>query len=115
MASFSSTSTLSPCERLPDDLLLRVLGHVMLGRPGPESWSGAARGVNRKWRALHDAACTWLRVRDGVTDEVMHALCGRLPALTSLDLDGVKSLTADGLRAVGGVSALTVLDLFECG
>ena len=84
MASSSSTSTLSPCERLPDDLLLRVLGHVMLRRWGPESWSGAARGLNRKWRALHDGACTRLRVRSGVTNEVMHALCARLPALTWL-------------------------------
>ena len=47
MASSSSESTLSPCERLPDDLLLRVLGYGMLGPRGPESWSGALRGVNR--------------------------------------------------------------------
>ena len=31
----------------------------------------------------------------------MHALCGRLPALTYLNLYGVTSLTEDGLRAVG--------------
>jgi len=47
MASSSSTSPLSPCERLPDDLLLRVLGHVMLAY-GWKRWSGAARGANRK-------------------------------------------------------------------
>jgi len=113
MAS-SSTSPLSPCERLPDDLLLRVLKHVMLGRDGRKSWSGDVRGFNRRWRAIHDAACTELDVRDGVTDEGMHALCGRLPALTCLNLGGVKSLTADGLRAVGGLTALTYLNLVNC-
>ena len=113
MASSSSTSALSPCERLPDDLLLRVLKHVMLGWRGL-MWRGPVRGVNRKWRALHDGACMWLYVNDGVTDEAMHALCGRLPALTWLSLLGVKSLTADGLRAVGGLTALTILNLHNC-
>ena len=113
MASSSSTSALSPCERLPDDLLLRVLEHVMLGWRGL-MWRGPVRGVNRKWRALHDGACTSLDVLDGVTDNVMHALCGRLPALAYLDLYGVKSLTSDGLRAVGGLTALTVLNLGAC-
>ena len=64
--------------------------------------------------ALHDGACTFLHVRNGVTDEAMHALCGRLPALKTLILRGVKSLTADGLRAVGGLTALTHLDLRSC-
>jgi len=45
-----------------------------------------------------------------VTDEV-HALCGRLP-LKTLILDGVTSLTVDGLRAVGGLTALTCLNLY---
>jgi F-box/leucine-rich repeat protein 14 len=44
----------------------------------------------------------------------MHALCGRLPALKTLFLDGVTSLTADGLFAVGGLIALTYLSLSEC-
>ena len=98
---------------LPDELLLRVLEHVMLGRDRKE-WRGAVRGVSRRWRALHDGACTRLRLRNGVTDEGMHALCGRLPALKTLILDGVTSLTADGLRAVGGLTALTFLDLYRC-
>jgi Leucine-rich repeat (LRR) protein len=51
---------------------------------------------------------------NGVTDEVMHALCGRLPALKTLNLFGVTSLTADGLRAVGGLTALTYLNLNYC-
>ena len=96
---------------LPDELLLRVLEHAMAGRDGLKSWSGVVRGVSRRWRALHDGACTRLRLRNGVTDEGMHALCGRLPALTHLDLFAVKSLTADGLRAVGGLTALTILNL----
>ena len=111
MASSSSMNTLSQCERLPDELLLRVLKHVMVGWDGRKRWCGALRGVSRRWRALHDGACTCLSVRNGVTDEVMHSLSERLPALTRLYLDGVKSLTAEGLRAVGGLTALTFLDL----
>jgi len=98
---------------LPDELLLRALELVML-RYGEKRWSGAVRGVSRGWRALHDGACTWLRLRNGVTDEGMHALCGRLPALKILTLVEVTSLTAGGLRAVGGLTALTCLNLALC-
>jgi hypothetical protein len=99
---------------LPDELLLRVLEHVMLGRDGAKQWLGGVRGVSRTWRALHDGACTSLRMRNGVSDEGIHALCGRLPTLKTLWLDGVTSLTADGLFAVGGLTALTVLNLGHC-
>ena len=68
---------------LPDELLRRALELVML-RGGEKRWRGAVRGVSRRWRALHDGACTRLRLRNGVTDEGMHALCGRLPALKTL-------------------------------
>ena len=98
---------------LPDELLRRALELVML-RDGEKQWSGAVRGVSRRWRALHDGACTRLRLRNGVTDEGMHALCGRLPGLKTLILNGVTSLTADGLRAVGGLTALTHLNLDGC-
>jgi Leucine-rich repeat (LRR) protein len=98
---------------LPDELLLRVLEHVMLRR-GEKEWRGGVRRVSRTWRALHDGACTRLRLSNGVTDEVMHALCGRLPALKTLYLGGVTSLTADGLFAVGGLTALTYLRLSFC-
>jgi hypothetical protein len=98
---------------LPDELLLRVLEHVMLWR-GEKEWRGAVRGVSRTWRALHDGACTRLDLLDGVMDEVMHALCGRLPALKTLNLRWVTSLTADGLFAVGGLTALNDLDLGFC-
>ena len=83
---------------LPDELLLRVLEHVMLRWDGRKEWRGGVRGVSRTWRALHDGACTWLDCGNGVTDEGLHALCGRLPALKTLGLGGVTSLTADGLR-----------------
>ena len=120
MGASSSTGTLPDevlWEELPEELLLRVLGHVILrvGGLGPQKyWCGAVRGVSRQWRALHDGACGSLIMLGGVTDEGMHMLCGRLPALTYLDLYGVKSLTADGLRAVGGLTTLTVLELCYC-
>ena len=120
MAS-SSTSTLSQCERLPDEVLLRVLGHATVGEDGLKRWCGSVRGASRLWRTVHDAACQRLYVRKGVTDEVMHALCGRLPALARLELEGedaylhqrAEALTADGLRAVGGLTALTYLNLAQ--
>jgi hypothetical protein len=99
---------------LPDELLLRVLEHVMLRWDGEKEWRGGVRRVSRTWRALHDGACTRLSLRNGVTDEGMHALCGRLPALKTLRLDGVTSLTADGLFAVGALTALTYLGLSSC-
>ena len=119
MASFS-TGTLPdevPWKELPEELLIRVLGHVMLRDRGDglqKWWCSVVRGVSRQWLAVHDGACESLIVRDGVTDEGMHMLCGRLPALTYLDLWGVASLTADGLRAVGGLTTLTFLRLDHC-
>jgi hypothetical protein len=112
MAS-SSTSALSAevlWAELPEELLVRVLEHVMLWHER-KRWRGAVRGVSRRWRAVHDAACQWLRVHDGMTDEGMHALCGRLPALTYLRLHEVSSLTEDGLGAVGGLATLNELYL----
>ena len=76
---------------LPDELLLRVLELVMLRGDGWKEWSGAVRGVSRGWRALHDGACARLMLRNGVTDESIHALCGRLPALKTLILPEVTS------------------------
>jgi len=119
MAS-SSTGTLPDevlWEELPEELLTRVLGHVMLEYGGfglRKRWCSDVRGVSRQWRAVHDGVCESLHVRNGVTDEGMHMLCGRLPALTFLWLGGVKSLTEDGLRAVGGLTALIVIELPGC-
>jgi hypothetical protein len=107
-------STTGGSATLPDELLLRVLEHVMVGWRGEKDWCGGVRGVSRTWRALHDGACTFLRLHSGVTDEGMHALCGRLPALKTLNLGRVTSLTADGLFAVGGLTALTILSLGAC-
>ena len=85
----------------------------MVGRYGEKSWRGAVRTVSRRFRALHDGACIRLRVRDGVTDEGFHGLCGRLPALSGLSLERLRSLSADGLCAVGGLTAHTTLYLAE--
>jgi internalin A len=60
---------------------------------------------------MHDASRKTLSVRDGVPEEVICSLCGRLPALTILNLGEVKSLTTEGLRAVGGMTTLTLLNL----
>ena len=58
---------------LPDELLRRALELVML-RDGEKQWSGAVRGVSRRWRALHDGACTRLMLRNGVRDEGMQVI-----------------------------------------
>jgi len=116
MAS-SSTSALSDevtWEGLPEELLRRVLERAMVGSYSLKSWyswRGAVRRVSRRWRAVHDTACTYLRLRTGVTDQGFHALCGRLPALGCLDLYRVTSLTPEGLRAVGGLTELTNLTI----
>ena len=60
---------------------------------------------------MHDASCKRLWLRDGVPEEVICSLCGRLPALTILNLMYVQSLTTEGLRAVGGMTSLTWLSL----
>jgi hypothetical protein len=92
---------------LPEELKLKVLDREWTPRD-----SAAVRGTCRRWRAMHDASCKTLHVRDGVPEaEVICSLCGRLPALTSLDLMYVQSLTTEGLRAVGGMTTLTELNL----
>ena len=110
----ATEDSMSPCERLPNELLLRVLGRVMLRWDEHTRWSGTLRRVSPQWRAVHDGACTRLHMLNGVTDQVMHAICGRLPALTALIMGGVTSLTEDGLRAVGGLTTLTYLELSHC-
>ena len=65
---------------LPEELMLKVLDREWTRRD-----SGAVRGTCRRWRAMHDADCKTLVVRNGVMDEVFHALCGgcrRSPAWT---------------------------------
>jgi hypothetical protein len=64
---------------MPDEVLLRILGHVMVGdeqhawEGGPEGvdtgrndrlkkWRSAVRAVCGRWRALHDSACEWMAV-----------------------------------------------------
>jgi len=97
-------------ERLPDDMLLRVLDRRWERRE-----SGAIRLVSHRWRAVHDGrACKHLWLDDGVTDEAMHALCGRLKCLTHLNLWKVSTLSGDGLAAMGALASLTELRLYRC-
>jgi hypothetical protein len=112
-SSMSALADEAQWERLPDELLLRVLERGMR-QNGKKRWCGHLREVCRRWRAMHDASCQQLQVRNGITDEVMHALWGRLPALECLILREVCSLTEDGLRAVGGLTTLNELYLGWC-
>jgi len=72
-------------EGLPDDMLsseeVTCRTSCCCKCWGTSWWSGTGRWVGVAlcggwWRALHDGACQRLHVHDGVTDEVMHALCG---------------------------------------
>jgi hypothetical protein len=117
----SSTGTLPeekrPWGQLPEELVLRVLDRRWTRRD-----SCAVRGTCRRWRSAHDASCKKLRLRNGVTEEVLCSLCGRLPAVTRLHLNllgaqqpvGAQSLTTVGLHAVGGLNKLTWLNLDDC-
>jgi len=146
MASCAA-ATLAQWERLPDDLLLRVLRHVLLGWDGRRSWCSDVRGGSRQWRDVHDVACSRLSIRREVTDIIGHGLIAQLPSLTSLELAGSAHTGGtpprpstkgrhhptiarrstrpppppapevpppDGLRAVGGMPALTELFLYNC-
>ena len=92
---------------LPEDLLLRVLELLRWTRRD----SGAVRKSCQRWRAAHDAGCKSLGLRRSVPEAMICVLCGRMPALTSLNLVGVQSFSAEGLRVVGGLTALTDLNL----
>jgi len=50
-------------------------------------------------------------MRDGL--EAVVALCGRMPALTSLDREGASSLTDEALRAAAEQQPLTHLNLTQ--
>jgi hypothetical protein len=97
-------------ERLPKPLMMKVLDELKHA----QRHVGSVRAVCRRWRDVHDGGCTRLCVRDGVTDQTMRALCVRLPALTTLSLYKVNSLTENGLRAVGGLTTLNKLILYDC-
>jgi len=64
---------------------------IMARWDGHKSWRGAVRWVSRWWRTLHDDACMYLTMYNGVTDEVMHVLSWRTRALTRLHLDGSRA------------------------
>ena len=61
-------------------------------------------------RNIHDGGCKTLRLCYRVTDEMVGALCARLPALTEMELT-FRSLTDEGLGAVAELTSLTHLDL----
>ena len=79
-------------------------GACYVGARGEEVAWRCARGEPAVARSAR--RCLSVRTNNGVTHEGMHARCGRLMALTYLHLGGVRSLTADGLRAVGGPLAV---------
>jgi len=112
MASSSSTSELSDevmWEELPDELLLKVLGYVMV-EYGEKKWYGAVRRVSRRWRAVHDGVCQSLSVDDGVTDVGVRELRG-LTALTELYLEGCTHVTDVGILHLSSLTKLTNLYL----
>lgn len=110
MASSSREPQPEGWDELPELLFQRVIEKMGWAR----SDSAAVRRVSRRWRAMHDKNCKRLTCRPGVTDEAFITMLGRMPALTCLNLGWVKSLTADGLRAVGGLTNLTNLYFISC-
>ena len=68
---------------LPEELLLMALERV--GWAGRES--AAVRLTSSRWRRIHDEGRKTLVLRDRATDESVVVLCGRMPALTKLDLE----------------------------
>jgi hypothetical protein len=55
-----------------------------------------------------------LVLRDRATNGAVVALCGRMPALTEMDLRGASSVTDVALQAVAELEALTWLSLYGC-
>jgi hypothetical protein len=110
MASSSREPQPEGWDELPEMLFQRVMEKMGWAR----SDSAAVRLVSRRWRAMHDKNCKRLTCRPGVTDEAFISLLGRMPALTCLNVGWVKSLTADGLRAVGSLTNLTNLYFISC-
>jgi hypothetical protein len=117
-----------PWVQLPEELLLRVL-EILLDTASflrRRRDSGAVRGTCRRWRAIHDGGCKTLRILPRLfyrrfpygsvccPEEVICALCGRLPALTTLNLREIQSLATEALSVVGGLTALMHLDLHAC-
>jgi hypothetical protein len=72
--------------------------------------SATVRLMCPRWRNIHDGGCKTLRLCYRVMDEMVGALCARLPALTEMELTS-RSLTDEGLGLVAGLTSLTHLDL----
>jgi len=83
-------------KHLPQELLMNVVKCMQLQDRDVRGGvllpsSGVVRQACRSWRRIFDAACTWLRLQRGGLAQlefpaVLCGLCGRLPALTALDL-----------------------------
>jgi len=91
---------------LPEELLVMALER--LGWGGRES--AAVRLTSSRWRRIHDEGRKTFELRWRGTDEAVVALCGRMPALTKLDLEGASSVTDVALQAVAELKGLTWLD-----
>jgi hypothetical protein len=102
----SSTTEEGEWAELPEELMLMVLDRL--------DWelreSAAVRLTCLRWRNIHDGGCKTLRLCYRVTDEMVGALCARLPALTEIELIS-RSLTDEGLEVVAELTSLTHLDL----
>jgi Leucine-rich repeat (LRR) protein len=94
---------------LPEELMLLVLDRL--------DWelreSAVVRLTCLRWRNIPDGGCKTLRLCYRATDEMVGALCARLPALTEMELTS-RSLTDEGLGVVAGLTSLTHLSLALC-
>ena len=72
--------------------------------------SAVVRLTCLRWRNIPDGGCKTLRLCYRATDEMVGALCARLPALTEMELTS-RSLTDEGLGVVAELTSLAHLDL----
>jgi hypothetical protein len=85
---------------LPDELLAKVLELLQAagqagGGLGFSQASATVRLVCAGWRAVHDALVTRLQMSPETPEEMVGVLMRRFTAVTSLDLSGCSSLTAE--------------------
>ena len=85
---------------------------MSVGYPGHEVTDAGVRAVCGSLPALTSLNLTWCTK---VTDEGVRAVCSSLPALTCLNLACCDKVTDEGVRAVcSGLPSLTSLDLTWC-
>jgi hypothetical protein len=113
------TANHGECELMepPEDVLAIVMEQLerLTAHQLHQRESAAVRLTCSRWRRIHDAVRKTLRLRgEGAMDEAVVVMCGKMPALTKLDLFGATCLTHEGLRAVGELEGLTWLNLGCC-